>query len=38
MAQIVLGGSKISSKKAEEMGFKFDYTHLNSALKNILLK
>ncbi|WOK05966.1 TIGR01777 family oxidoreductase [Imperialibacter roseus] len=38
MAQIVLGGSKISSRKAEEMGFKFDYTHLNSALKNILLK
>jgi uncharacterized protein len=38
MAQIVLGGSKISSKKAEEMGFKYDYTHLNSALKNILLK
>ncbi|MEQ8418098.1 MAG: TIGR01777 family oxidoreductase [Imperialibacter sp.] len=38
MAQIVLGGSKISSKKAESMGFKFDCPHLKGALESILLK
>jgi len=37
MAKIVLEGSRISSKKIENLGFHFKYPTLNSALKQIIL-
>jgi len=37
MAKIVLEGSRISSKKIENLGFHFNYPNLNSALKQIIL-
>ncbi len=36
MADIVLGGSKVSSKKIEATGFKFKFTDLEEALKDLL--
>ncbi len=36
MAQIVLGGSMISSKKVEKLGFEFRFPKLEVALKDIL--
>jgi hypothetical protein len=33
---ILLEGSKVSSKKIEETGFKFQFSNLNDALKNLL--
>ncbi|MFD2034055.1 TIGR01777 family oxidoreductase [Belliella marina] len=38
MAQIVLGGSKVSSKKIEAAGFKFRYPTLEEALDKTFLK
>lgn len=38
MAQIVLGGSMISSRKVEEMGFEFAFQGLDEALKSMLWK
>ncbi|MGY6520305.1 MAG: TIGR01777 family oxidoreductase [Mongoliitalea sp.] len=35
MAQMVLGGNKVSSKKIEQEGFKFRYPDLESALEKI---
>jgi len=37
MAKLVLEGSRISSKKIENMGFHFNYPTLNSALNQIIL-
>lgn len=37
-AQIILEGSRISSKKIQKTGFKFRYKTLSSALKDILIK
>lgn len=38
MAQLVLTGRRVTSKKIEAIGFKFEFTHLNLALKNCLDK
>ncbi len=38
MAQIVLGGNKISNKKIKMAGFKFEYENLEEALRNLLKK
>ncbi len=38
MANLVLNGSKISSAKIQQAGFKFQFTKLEDALKNLLLK
>lgn len=36
MAQIVLGGNRVSSQKIEESGFRFQYPQLENALQNLL--
>lgn len=36
MADIVLGGNRVSSEKIEKTGFKFQYTEVAKALKNLL--
>lgn len=36
MAGIVLGGNNVSSEKIQKAGFKFDYTDLDIAVKNLL--
>jgi len=38
MADMVLNGSKVSSKKIQKTGFSFQYTSLDDALKNLLQK
>ena len=38
MADMVLNGSKVSSKKIQKTGFTFQYTSLDDALKNLLQK
>jgi len=38
MAQIVLGGNKVSNKKIKMAGFKFEYENLEEALRNLLKK
>lgn len=38
MAQIVLTGRRVASNKIEAIGFKFEFTQLNLALKNCLDK
>jgi uncharacterized protein (TIGR01777 family) len=38
MAQLVLTGRRVTSKKIEAIGFKFGFTQLNLALKNCLGK
>lgn len=38
LANIVLGGSKLSSQKIEETGFNFQYRDVESALRNLLAK
>ncbi len=35
MASIVLGGNKVSSKEIQQKGFKFQYPHIDSALKDL---
>lgn len=37
MGNIVLGGSKVSSQKIEEVGFQFQYRSIEAALKNLLV-
>lgn len=37
MAQIVLGGNKVSSARASSQGFKFEFTQLDDTLKQLLL-
>ena len=36
LASIVLGGNKISSKKIEKSGFRFEFPKLSEALKNLI--
>lgn len=36
MQVMLTGGNRVSSKKVEETGFKFNFTSLDSALKNLL--
>ncbi len=36
MAGMVLGGNNVSSEKIQKAGFKFDYTDLDIAVKNLL--
>ncbi len=36
MAGMVLGGNNVSSEKIQKAGFKFDYTDLDMAVKNLL--
>lgn len=36
MAAMLLGGNKVSSKKIEQLGYKFSYPDLNTALENLL--
>jgi uncharacterized protein len=38
MADIVLGGSKVSSSKIQQAGFSFQFDTLEKALRNLLLK
>ena len=38
MADLVINGSKISSAKIQKTGFKFMFTKLDEALKNLLMK
>lgn len=38
MADIILGGNKVSSEKIQREGFKFQYTNLEEALENLLGK
>lgn len=38
MADIVLEGSKVSSKKIQQAGFQFQFPELNQALENLLKK
>jgi uncharacterized protein len=38
MADIFLGGNKVSSEKIQRTGFKFQFTNLEDALKNLLKK
>ena len=35
-AQIILGGAKVNPKRTEEFGYKFEYSGLTEALKNLL--
>ena len=37
-SQVILGGSRVSSKKIQDAGYKFTYKTLSRALKKILLK
>lgn len=36
MADILIGGNNVSSKKAENLGFKFQYSTLDNALRNLI--
>lgn len=38
MADIVLGGSKLSAERVKSAGFKFQYEDLDTALRDLLLK
>lgn len=38
MAVIILNGSKVSSNKIQQLGFKFKYLSLDEALTNLLMK
>ena len=38
MAEVVLGGNKVSARKIIKAGFKFKYPELSLALKNLLVK
>jgi len=36
MSELVLKGSHVSSKKIRDLGFEFEYTHLDNALRDLL--
>lgn len=38
LSSAITGGNKVSSKKIEEVGYDFQFTELNEALKNLLKK
>ncbi len=38
MANIVLGGNKVSSQKIEAMGFEFNYSTIDAALNDLLIR
>jgi uncharacterized protein len=38
MAQIVIGGNKVSSEKIQKAGFEFEFKNLEIALRDLLLK
>jgi hypothetical protein len=37
LAEIILGGNRVSSKKIEETGFDFKFSKVEEALKDLLI-